>query len=115
VPVSSLVQHRAHIAELEARYRLASMLGLWPNLEAGGLISYGPNIVNEWQRAASFMDNILNGARPADLPAEPTNLAGSSPSTLTNRGKRGLNRRPLRLYSATVLPMMWPERESHRT
>jgi putative tryptophan/tyrosine transport system substrate-binding protein len=46
------------------------MHGLRPNLEAGGLVSYGPNIVDEWQRAASFVDNILNGARPADLLVE---------------------------------------------
>jgi ABC transporter substrate binding protein len=64
------VTHRAHIAELEAKYRLSSMHGLRPNLEAGGLVSYGPNIVDEWQRAASFVDKILNGARPADLPVE---------------------------------------------
>jgi hypothetical protein len=64
------VPHRAHIAELEAKYRLSSMHRLRPNLEAGGLVSYGPNSVDEWQRAASFVDKILNGARPADLPVE---------------------------------------------
>ena len=46
------------------------MHGLRPNFEAGGLISYGPNIAHIWRRAASFVDKILKGANPADLPVE---------------------------------------------
>jgi putative ABC transport system substrate-binding protein len=64
------VVHRTRLAELEARYRLPSMHGLRANVEAGGLMSYGPNIPANWRRAASFVDRILKGARPADLPVE---------------------------------------------
>ena len=64
------VEHRARLAALEARYRLPSMHGLRPNVEAGGLMSYGPSIADIWRRAASFVDKILKGAKPADLPVE---------------------------------------------
>ena len=62
-------EHRARLAELEAKYRLPSMHGLRVNVEAGGLMSYGPSLADTWRRAASFVDKILKGANPADLPA----------------------------------------------
>jgi putative ABC transport system substrate-binding protein len=64
------VLHRARLADLEARYRLPSMHTLRPNVEAGSLMSYGPNIVAVWRRAAVVVDKILKGAKPADLPVE---------------------------------------------
>lgn len=64
------VSHRAKLAGLEAKYRLPSMHTLRPNVEAGGLMSYGPDIVAVWQRTAVFVDKILKGAKPADLPVE---------------------------------------------
>ena len=70
VPEAFFVEHRARLSELEAKFRLPSMHGLRPNFEAGGLISYGPNIADIWRRAASFVDKILKGANPADLPVE---------------------------------------------
>jgi len=39
-------------------------------VEASGLISYGPNLPDQWQRAADYIDKILRGAKPADLPVE---------------------------------------------
>ena len=62
--------HRARLADLEAKYRLPSMHGLRQNVEAGGLMSYGPNTVATWRRAAFFVDRILKGIKPADLPVE---------------------------------------------
>ena len=46
------------------------MYGLRENVEAGGLMSYGPNFPHQGRRAATFVDKILRGAKPADLPVE---------------------------------------------
>jgi putative ABC transport system substrate-binding protein len=70
VPETVFVVHRARLAALEARYRLPSMHGLLQNVEAGGLMSYGPDLVAVWRRGAFFVDKILKGANPADLPVE---------------------------------------------
>jgi putative ABC transport system substrate-binding protein len=64
------VSHRRRIAELETRHRLPSMHGLLANVEAGGLMSYGPDLVAVWKRGAFFVDKIFKGAKPADLPVE---------------------------------------------
>ncbi|MBL0148766.1 MAG: hypothetical protein IPP87_08660 [Ideonella sp.] len=58
------------ITELAARYRLPAMFDLRPYVDAGGLISYGANLVDIWRQAARFVDKILKGAKPADLPVE---------------------------------------------
>ena len=64
------LRHRARLADLEAKYRLPSMHGLKENVEAGGLMSYGPSIVATFRRAAVFVDKILRGTKPRDLPIE---------------------------------------------
>ncbi len=66
---------RVPMADLAAKYRLATMFGLreWP--DSGGLMSYGASISDMYVRAAAYVDKILKGANPADLPVEqPTKL-----------------------------------------
>jgi putative ABC transport system substrate-binding protein len=58
------------IADLAARNRLPSIFGLTTFAEAGGLMAYGPNRPELWGRAAIFVDKILRGAKPAELPVE---------------------------------------------
>ena len=62
--------NRVRINTLALGLRLPTMHGYREYVEAGGLISYGPNIPNLFQRAAEFVDKILRGAKPADLPVE---------------------------------------------
>jgi putative ABC transport system substrate-binding protein len=61
--------HRTRIADLAAKSRLPS-LGYRELVEAGGLMSYGPSLPDLWRRAATFVDKILKGVKPADLPVE---------------------------------------------
>lgn len=63
---------RKQIAALAAEHRLPAMYTHRASVLAGGLMSYGPNMADLYARAADYMDKILAGARPADLPvAEP--------------------------------------------
>ena len=62
--------HRARIAELAARSRLPALYLFRENVEAGGLMSYGPSQPDIFRRAATYVDKILKGAKPADLPVE---------------------------------------------
>jgi putative ABC transport system substrate-binding protein len=61
---------RVEIGKLAERNRLPSIFGSREFAEVGGLISYGPNIAAGWRRAATYVDKILKGARPSDLPVE---------------------------------------------
>jgi len=62
--------NRARIASLAAGHRLPGMYPDSEYVEAGGLISYAPNYFDQHRRAATFVDKILKGAKPADLPIE---------------------------------------------
>jgi putative ABC transport system substrate-binding protein len=62
--------HRARIVDLTARHRLPGMYYWREFAEAGGLMAYGPNLLDLYRRAATHVDRILKGARPADLPVE---------------------------------------------
>jgi putative tryptophan/tyrosine transport system substrate-binding protein len=62
--------HRTRIAQLAVRSRLPAVYGSTPFVEAGGLISYGSSITGNYRRAAYFVDKILKGAKPEDLPVE---------------------------------------------
>jgi ABC-type uncharacterized transport system substrate-binding protein len=67
--------HRARIVELAAQNRLPAMYSWRENAEAGGFMVYGPSLRDNWRRAAWYVDRILRGARPGDLPVEqPTKL-----------------------------------------
>jgi putative tryptophan/tyrosine transport system substrate-binding protein len=70
-----LVLTREQIAEAAAARKLPSVYGYRENIEAGGLISYGVDLNWCYHRAAYYIDKILKGAKPADLPVEfPTHL-----------------------------------------
>jgi len=58
------------VAELAARHRLPAMYDLREYVEAGGLISYGADVNDIWRRSAAYVDKILKGAKPGDLPVE---------------------------------------------
>ena len=62
--------HRRRIAELAAQYRLPAMYGWREYAAIGGLMTYGPNVTATLRRAASYVDRILKGANPANLPVE---------------------------------------------
>ena len=61
---------RVRIADLAARQRLPSMYGLKEHADAGGLMSYSADFTDLYRRAATYVDKILKGAKPADLPVE---------------------------------------------
>jgi len=63
-------ENRAIIFKLAADHRLPAMYGEREYVEAGGLISYGPNIPDLYRRAANYVDKIFHGASPSDLPVE---------------------------------------------
>ena len=58
------------IASLAMKHRLPSMVSSRDRVDAGGLIAYGPNLAEMWRRATTYVDKILKGAKPGDLPIE---------------------------------------------
>ena len=62
--------HLGRIVSFAQRARLASMYAVREYVDAGGLISYGPSVRDLFRRAATYVDKILKGAKPADLPVE---------------------------------------------
>ena len=65
-----LVLHRTRLADLATRSRLPAAYSWREHVEAGGLMSYGPSLPDLFRRAATYVDKILKGAKPADLPVE---------------------------------------------
>jgi putative ABC transport system substrate-binding protein len=61
---------RSQVVLLAARSRIPAVYGLKEFAEAGGLMSYGPSIAHQFRRAATYVDKILKGANPGDLPVE---------------------------------------------
>jgi putative ABC transport system substrate-binding protein len=69
-PSAMFVGQRRRLADLAARSRLPAVFTAGEYPQAGGLMSYGPHLPDLYRRAASFVDKILKGAKPADLPVE---------------------------------------------
>lgn len=69
-PDALMLAHRKEIAEFAAKIRLASVGGWSEFADAGGLMTYGPNLPNSFRRLAFYVDKILKGAKPEDLPVE---------------------------------------------
>src|SRR5712692_1804545 len=68
-------RHRVALLDLAMKSRLPTMFRGRPDVVAGGLVAYGPDFVDLYRRAARYVDKILKGAKPADLPVEqPTKL-----------------------------------------
>jgi ABC-type uncharacterized transport system substrate-binding protein len=65
-----LLDHRTRIVEHASRRRLPTVFGNSEFADAGGLLAYGPSLADGYRRAATYVDKILKGAKPADLPIE---------------------------------------------
>jgi putative tryptophan/tyrosine transport system substrate-binding protein len=64
------LRHRVPVVQLVARTGLPAMYGFGEFVRAGGLMAYGPSVPDLAKRAAIYVDKILKGAKPADLPVE---------------------------------------------
>ena len=69
-PDALMMAHRKEIAEFAIKLRLPSVGGWSQFADAGGLMTYGPNLADSFRRVAFYIDKILKGAKPADLPVE---------------------------------------------
>src|SRR2546427_10110321 len=94
-----LLTHSSRINALARHTGLPTMHGLREYVEAGGLMSYGPNVPDLYRRAAEFVDKILRGGKPADIPVEqPTKF--DLVISLTTAKALGLEISPLLLARA---------------
>jgi putative tryptophan/tyrosine transport system substrate-binding protein len=69
-PNSLIITQQRQLLDFAAKNRLPAMYPTSEFVEAGGLMSYAPNNADLWRRAATYVDNILKGAKPSDLPVE---------------------------------------------
>jgi putative ABC transport system substrate-binding protein len=69
-PDAVMLAHRQLLGDFALRRRVAAIAGWSQFAEAGALMTYGPNLRDEWRQVASQADRLLKGARPADLPVE---------------------------------------------
>jgi putative ABC transport system substrate-binding protein len=70
MPDTFTIGHRAEIATLATRYLVPAVYWSHAFAEVGGLVSYGPDVLDEFRRAASYADRILKGEKPSDLPVQ---------------------------------------------
>jgi putative ABC transport system substrate-binding protein len=69
-PSAGVSAHRDLIIKLAAQHRLPAVYGNANNVSSGGLIFYGPNRIDQFRRAAGYVDRVLKGEKPADLPVQ---------------------------------------------
>jgi putative ABC transport system substrate-binding protein len=75
LPDATVIEHSRRIAELAQSARLPTAFGRRENVDAGGLLSYGSDLKNEFRQAAFYVDRILKGEKPAELPVmQPTKV-----------------------------------------
>jgi len=67
---SLTVSYRIRLVDLAAKSRLPAVYDLREFVDAGGLMAYGPSLPELFRRAAAYVDKILKGAKPGDLPVE---------------------------------------------
>src|SRR5207244_10706036 len=80
-PSPLATRHRDLIITLAARHRLPAVYAWRYFVTAGGLISYGPDSIDQYRRAAGYVDRILKGEKPADLPVQaPKSLTSGLPT-----------------------------------
>jgi putative ABC transport system substrate-binding protein len=70
IPDFFTTEHRASIIMAAARNNIPAVYSQSTFARDGGLLSYGPDLVDIWRRAASYVDRILRGAKPGDLPVQ---------------------------------------------
>jgi putative tryptophan/tyrosine transport system substrate-binding protein len=70
MPDSFTLAHRIEITSLVARYRLPAVYPWYAFVEVGGLLSYGPDLTDNFRRAATYVDRILKGEKPSELPVQ---------------------------------------------
>ena len=70
VPTGELTRERRRLVDLAAKNRLPTVFPWREGVDAGGLMAYGPDHADIFRRAATYVDKILKGAKPADLPVE---------------------------------------------
>ena len=96
--------HRDLIVKLAARHKLPAVYYDRVFVNSGGLISYGPDFVDQFRRAAGYVDSVLKGEKPADLPvqARPSTKRSSTsrpPRRSASRCRRRCSLAPMRLSS----------------
>jgi putative ABC transport system substrate-binding protein len=67
---SSTIAHRAELSAAAVRHRMPTMFANRDYIRAGGMMSYGPNLAENFRRAAAYVDRILKGASPSTMPVE---------------------------------------------
>src|SRR5207249_4599634 len=70
LPYGMFIREKSRLVALAAKNRLPAVYGTREIADAGGLMSYGPDVADLFRRAATYVDKVLKGAKPSDLPVE---------------------------------------------